>query len=120
MAAIHRLRLPLSLRAFLRASVLGLLVAGLVMKPAMTLACEINEAPAQVDKGLVSGTDGSTASDGCCLIQDCGDCCAHASAMTSQSKPAATLPLATGALPVLSVEFEPIAYPVAFRPPITI
>lgn len=115
MAALHRLRFPLFLRVF----VLGLLMAGVVMKPALTLACEIGEASAQVD-GPVSGIGGSTAGDGCCLVQECGDCCAHASAMTSQSKLAATLPLATGPLPVLSVDFEPIAYPVAFRPPITI
>jgi hypothetical protein len=116
MAAIHRLRFPLFLRVF----VLGLLVAGLVTKPATTLACEISEASAQVDKGPVSGIGGSTAGDGCCLLQECGDCCAHAPAMASQSKLTAGLPATTGPLPVLSMDFEPIAYPVAFRPPITI
>jgi len=119
MSGLHRLHLPLALHVF----VLGLLVFGLVMRPVLAVACEIKDAQ-QVLTGehlaaVVKSSDRG-ANEDCCLVQNCSECCAHAAAMVPQVEVAAAFSGAANPLPALSVEFEPTAYPVAFRPPIAI
>jgi hypothetical protein len=60
------------------------------------------------------------ASDDCCLGQNCNECCAHTAAMAPQWRVAAAVPAVASPLPSLSMDFEPTADPVAFRPPIAI
>src|SRR5687767_12638912 len=100
--------------------VLCLLAFGLVMKPVLAVACEIDDAR-QVLSGThqpVLTTDVDSIDD-CCPSQNCSECCAHTVAMVPKLKVAATLALVANPLSTLSVEFEPTAYPVALRPPIT-
>jgi hypothetical protein len=110
---------PLALRVF----VLGLLMFGLVMKPVLAAACEIEDArQALVGEHAVPTVNSSDhyAGEDCCVVQNCGECCVHVAAMVPQVKVADTFAVAPNPLPALSVEFEPTAYPVAFRPPIAI
>jgi hypothetical protein len=115
MFRLNRLRLPLALRVFM----LGLLVFGLVMNPVLAAACEIGDASQSLagQHQPVVAPD-SQADEDCCLVQDCSACCAHVAAMVPALKVAAAFPEVASPLPVLSMEFEPTAYPVAFRPPI--
>ena len=99
--------------------VLCLLVFGLVMKPVLAVACEIDDARqvlADSHQPVVAADSGG--SDDCCPSQNCSECCAHTVAMVPKLKVATSLPLMASPLPTLSVEFEPTAYPVALRPPI--
>lgn len=115
MSGLLRLHLPLALRLF----VMGLLVFGLLVKPVLAAACEIDDARpglAGQQQSIVAADPGT--SEDCCLVQDCNACCAQVAAMVPQLKVAAAAPRLASPLPALSVEFEPTAYPVAFRPPI--
>lgn len=117
MAVLHRIHLPPALRVF----VLGLLVLGLLMKPVLVVACEIDDVQrtlAGEHRSPLLEAPASDAGDVCCGVQNCGECCTPAAAVVSQWKLVTALPAMTGPLPSLSVEFEPTARLVAFRPPI--
>jgi hypothetical protein len=116
MSGLHRLRLPLALRVF----VLALLAFGLLMKPVLAVACEIDDARqglAGQHQPLVAADPGTGGED-CCLVQNCNQCCVHTVAVLPPLKVAASFFAVASPLPALSVEFEPTAYPVALRPPI--
>lgn len=98
--------------------VLCLLVFGLVMKPVLAVACEIDDARRVLTDGQPVAAAESEDSDECCPSQNCNECCCPTVAMVPKLKVAASLSLAASPLPALSVEFEPTAYPVALRPPI--
>ena len=110
-----RFHLPLALRLLL----LGLLLFGLLVKPVLAATCEIDDARPELagQHQSVVASDTGTSED-CCLVQDCNACCAQVAAMAPQLKVSAAVPQFASPLPALSVEFEPPAYPVAFRPPI--
>lgn len=104
-----------------RILLLGLLMAVVLVKPVLAMTCEIHDA----QRVLASGSEAvmtavqDSAVDECCALPACNDCCTHATALLSTLATPSPAVIATSALPSLSVGFEPIALPVAIRPPIT-
>lgn len=111
----------------LRILLLGLLMVGVLVKPVLVLAGELHEA----EHALLTGDDGH-ADDGSSdpiepsdpknpwhALMHFGHCCGQAPALLPLMYLGSITPAATDPLPLLSVEFQPTAHPVAFRPPIT-
>lgn len=103
----------------LRFLMLALLMAGVLVKPVLAAECEIRDVQ-QLIVGEMAAAEAphSTSDEDCCSLPNCSDCCAHTIALLPPGGMAATAPMMATVLPALSVDFEPIAFPVAFRPPI--
>lgn len=110
--------LPYSSSVF-RFLMLTLLVAGVLVKPVLAVDCEIRDAQ-QLIVGEMAAAEAphSNSGEDCCSLPNCNDCCAHTIALLPPVGMAAAAPMMPTVLPALSVDFEPIAFPVAFRPPI--
>ena len=116
-----------SLPSVLRILMLGLLMAGVLMKPVIALAGELHEA------GHVQSTDQdghfqddasvpvdpSDATNPWHALMHFSHCCGQAPALLPLMYLSSFAPVATEPLPQLSVEFQPAVHPVAFRPPIS-
>lgn len=103
----------------LRFLMLALLVAGMLVRPVLAAGCEIRDTQQIAANGHPAGAAELPASDEvCCSLPNCNDCCAHAVALLPPVGGAPAVPAAAAVLPALSVGFEPIAFPVAIRPPI--
>jgi len=103
---------------FLRLLVLGMLVLGLLVKPALAAHCELEDL--QGDFGqvvLVDATD-ADAGDACCPGQVCGECCTAGTVVPSLSVTAGAIAVAAINGLAGAVEFKPAQYPVSIRPPI--
>ena len=104
---------------YLRLLALAVLVLGMLAKPVLVAACEVDDL-CQSNAGTPSMTHdtGDRADDGCCPSRICGECCT-ASAMlpvtvgTGQATPLDTCPHSA-----CRVESEPASLPVEHRPPI--
>ncbi|TKR29580.1 hypothetical protein FCE95_15740 [Luteimonas gilva] len=99
----------------------GLLIFGILAKPVLAIACEIHDAKraiAEASQGVSATAPELDQGEGCCALPDCNDCCAHTVAMLPTLAVLRAEPAAGPPLPALSVEFEPAALAVAFRPPI--
>lgn len=115
MFARHRLRSS----PILRLLVLALLVSGALAKPLLAVACELGDArQALVAQQAAQPAGEAGASGDCCPAQDCTECCVPATALVPGLGVATGSSVNAGLLPTLSVQFEPRAYPVGFRPPI--
>jgi len=115
-----------SLSCLFRLLMLGLLMAGVLVKPVIAFAGELHEA----EHAALSGDDGH-ADDGSSdpvdpddsknpwhALMHVGHCCGQTPALLPLAYLGAITPVATDPLPTLSVAFQPAAQPVAFRPPI--
>lgn len=110
----HRLRMQA-----MRSIALALLLIGMVMNPMLAAACQIDDIGDRMSGQHPSVSNHAPSQDGsCCLAQGCSACCAHVAFFRSALAVASGLPADAGVLPVLSIEFEPTACPVPFRPPI--
>lgn len=103
----------------LRFLILALLMAGMLVKPVLAVECEIRDAQ-QLVVGHVQTTDteAPASDEGCCSVPNCNDCCAHSLALHPPTGGTPAVPMTAPALPAMSVDFKPISFPVAFRPPI--
>jgi hypothetical protein len=111
-----------SLSYTLRILMLGLLMAGALVKPMLAFDCDIRGAGQVLagDLRAVAGQEpAQDAHDDCCSLPSCGDCCAHTAAVIPQFQVNMMVSTAKAALPSLSVEFAPTAQSLVFRPPIT-
>jgi hypothetical protein len=110
----------ISLSSVLRFLMLALLVAGVLVRPVLAVECDIRDAQQSVAAGHLqtAGTEAPSPHEDCCSLPNCSDCCAHIAALLPPFGVAAAVPMTAAVLPALSVDFEPIAFPVAFRPPI--
>ncbi|MHB8911155.1 MAG: hypothetical protein ACYC42_00555 [Lysobacter sp.] len=116
-----------SLSFALRILLLGLLMAGTLVKPVIAFAGELHEAEhaqltgddGQVDDGSSDPIDPSDSENSWHALMHFGHCCGQAPALLALVYLGSITPTATDPLPPLSVEFQPAAHPVAFRPPIT-
>ena len=103
----------------LRFLMLALLMAGVLVKPVLAVECEIRGAQLSlVDHAQTAGNEVPSSDEDCCPVLNCDDCCAHSLALHPPVGGASAVPVTAPALPALSVDFKPIAFPVAFRPPI--
>lgn len=108
-----------SLSSVLRFLMLAMLVAGMLVRPGLAFECEIRDVQHALTGDLqATEAAGTTPNEDCCSLPNCNDCCAHTIALLPPVGVAAAVPMAAAVLPALSVDFEPIAFPVAFRPPI--
>ena len=108
----------ISLSSVFRFLILALFVAGMLVKPVLAAECEINDALFASSGTQAVSTDASGSHEDCCSLPDCNDCCAHSMALQPAFAGATAGSMRASVLPSLSVDFEPIAFPVAFRPPI--
>lgn len=109
--------LPLLFRTLL----LGLLVVGTLVKPVLAIACEIHDVQRAAAEASQNGPEAASQpgqEESCCSLPDCNDCCAHTVALLPALDVARATPAAAALLSSLSIEFEPAAFAVAFRPPI--
>lgn len=114
LSQLYRLRMQA-----LRSIALGVLLIGMVMNPMLAAACQIDDIGDRMSGQHPSVSNHAPSQDGnCCLAQGCSACCAHVAFFRSALAVASGLPAGAGVLPALSIEFEPTAYPVPFRPPI--
>lgn len=98
---------------------LGLLMAGILVKPVLAIACEIHDVQKMAaNAGQATGVEEPGSDESCCLLPDCNDCCAHTTAVVPQFDIVPAVAIAVVPLPLLSVKFEPTAIAAAFRPPI--
>jgi hypothetical protein len=100
---------------------LALLMAGVLVKPVLAAECGIRDAAHALSETSQTGAAEAPdlpAGEDCCAFADCNDCCAHAAAVMRSPDATAAVPMNASLMPSLSVDFEPIACPVPFRPPI--
>lgn len=110
----HRLRMQA-----MRSVALALLLIGMVLNPMLAAACQIDDIGDRMSGQHPSVSNHAPAQDGqCCPMQGCSACCAHVAVFLPALDVVSGLPAGAGVLPVLSIEFEPTAYPVPVRPPI--
>lgn len=105
----------------LRVFVLLMLVAGLLVRPLLVIACDIEDVRGAIAAGqevVVNAETGNPAGD-CCATTACGECCTPSTLGTPAStRLAAHVPASPQMLPEPPGRFEPTAYPVDSRPPI--
>lgn len=99
---------------------LGLLMIGILVKPMLAIACEIHDVQRVAADAMLTVAEAPDADsdESCCPLPDCNDCCAHTTALMPALNSVPTALMAASPLPSMSVEFEPTAFPVPFRPPI--
>lgn len=111
----------------LRLLALLVLVIGLVAKPILVVACELDDlrlaqssSEATHEAVLLGGSQASDgpASDACCPGQTCGECCTAGNMLPAPMTTSAAMPVDGRPAVELRVHFEPTALPVAIRPPI--
>ena len=116
-----------SLPTVFRILMLGLLMAGVLVKPVIAFAGELHEA-GHVESTDQDGhfqddasepVDPSDATNPWHALMHFSHCCGQAPAMLPTIHVGSVTPVATEPLPRLSVEFQPPVHPVAFRPPIS-
>lgn len=108
-----------STSSVLRFLMLALLLAGVLVKPVLAVECEIRDVrQLVVDHVQTADSEAPASDEDCCTAPNCSDCCAHSVALQPLAGGPLAAPMTAPALPALSVDFEPIAFPVAFRPPI--
>lgn len=98
---------------------LGLLMVGVLMRPAMAIACEMHDVLPTV--GADAGAHAAAAEDSdedCCSFPGCHESCAHTAALIPQFE--IPMPVAVVVAPSqpLPVAFDLPEQPVALRPPI--
>ena len=116
---------PLS--SVLRIVLLGLLLLGVMVKPAIAFAGVLHEAEHALlagqdrpaDDRSASGADPADEDDPWHALMHHGHCCGQSLAVLPQAMVGSLLPSGSHPPPPLSVEFQPATHPVAFRPPIT-
>ena len=92
---------------------IGLLLAAVLLKPVFAFECFCADPGHGVDVAAIA-----TGGEDCCLGQDCGDCCAHVTAVVPLERP---LPLShTGTVISTAVvsPYRPRPVHGVFRPPI--
>ena len=104
------------LTSALRFLMLAALLAGMLAKPALAVACAIHDVQPAASDVRPGETDESD--EGCCQLSDCGDCCAQAVALRQHLTSAPAIVVAAPDLPVSSIDIAPIVIGVALRPPI--
>ena len=106
----------------LRALVTLMLVAGLLVRPLVVIACDIEDVGTAIAAGQGGGVvDAGIGGDGgdCCASIECGECCAPSPLVTpALARLAAHVPVSPQALPDPPASFEPMIHPVDARPPI--
>lgn len=106
----------------LHALALLVLALGLLARPLMAAACDIEDARVAVASGQGIAVDSAVrdvGDDDCCAGIECGECCAPVPLGTpALARLAAYVPVSPHMLPEPSGRFEPVAYPVDSRPPI--
>lgn len=120
-----------SLSSVFRILMLGLLMAGVLVKPVIAFAGDMHEAEhaalsghddhddGHADDGSSDPVDPADSENPWHALMHVGHCCGQAPALLSWAPLGSITPTATDPLPLLSVEFQPTVHPVAFRPPIT-
>ena len=116
-----------SLSSVFRILMLGLLMAGVLVKPVIAFAGALHEAEhvaltgdsGHADDGSSELDDPSDAKNPWHELMHFSHCCGQAPALLPLTYLGCITPAATDPLPLLSVAFQPTAHPVAFRPPIT-
>lgn len=107
----------------LRLLALLVLMVGLVAKPVLVAACELDDmrlaqaSVANVAHGTAD-TIGDPAGDACCPGQACGECCTAGNMLPASMATSAAMPLDGNPAMETCAESEPAALPVAIRPPI--
>jgi len=105
--------------ALLRLLLLVLLVGGIVAGPVLALDCELRDMqPSTVLDPSDGGSEEPAPTEDCCAVSDCSNCCSHTVALQPLFDQARSVRVASVVLCSHASAFEPIAVPVALRPPI--
>src|SRR5687767_7907199 len=100
-----------SLPSLFRIVMLGLLMAGLLAKPVLAIACEIHDVQKTAASAVQAiAAEESGSDEGCCSLPDCNDCCAHTTAVVPEFLVVPAVAVAASPPPSLSVKFEPAAF----------
>jgi len=103
----------------LRLLALAVLVLGMLAKPILVAACELEDlGRAQVEAGYVVDDTGDSSGDACCPGQACGECCTATTMLPAATVMGRATALDTRPRANAWVESEPAPLPVANRPPI--
>jgi len=116
-----------SLSSVLRILMLCLLMAGVLVKPVIAFAGELHEAEhaqltgdnGHADGGSSDPIDPADSENPWHALMHVGHCCGQAPAVLPLMILGSIVPTGTDPVPEWSVEFQPTAHPVAFRPPIS-
>lgn len=116
-----------SLPFVFRILLLGLLMAGVLVKPVIAFAGELHEAEhvhltgdnGHGDDGSSDPIDPADSKNPWHALMHVGHCCGQTPALLPLVYLGPIVPMVTEPLPPWSVEFQPTAHPVAFRPPIS-
>lgn len=107
----------------LRLLALLLLALGLLVKPVLVAACELDDLalPQSGIEQVIEAADDADdhADDACCPGKVCGECCTAATLLAMVPAATTATPIAAGPHPRAWVQSEPAALPVAIRPPIS-
>lgn len=126
MATLDAMYALTSLSSVFRILMLGLLMAGVMVKPVIAFAGALHEAGhaestggnGHVEDGTSDMVDPSDSANPWHELMHFSHCCGQAPALLPLMYQGSVTPAATDLLPLLSVEFQPAVHPVAFRPPI--
>lgn len=113
-----RPRRPARLFACLRLLALFALVIGLMARPALAVACVLDDAQPVAEVRAAGVATGAATPDACCPGESCDDCCTSAGAMVPAPAMVSAAPLQRPACVTRACAFAPPSYPVAVRPPI--
>lgn len=103
----------------LRLLALAMLVLGMLAKPMLVAACEVEDMRlAQAGAGYAVDSAGEASGDACCPGQVCGECCTATTMLHVATTMGDAAPLDSYPRAVAWVEYEPAPLPVAHRPPI--
>ena len=112
-------RLPDHAIRCLRLLALAALVLGLLAKPILVAACELEDLRlAQVETGSVVDDAGEPGGDPCCPGQACGPCCAVTTLLPAAVAAGQVATPVAHPQPALRAGHAPAPLPVAYRPPI--
>lgn len=107
----------------LRLLALLVLAMGLLAKPVLVAACELDDlvwAQGAIEQlADAPGDAADTPGDDCCPGKVCGECCTAATFLPIAPLATAATPVAAGPHPRIWVRSEPAALPVDIRPPIS-
>ena len=105
--------------ACLRLLAMAVLVLGLLAKPVLVAACELDDlAAAHGQSGHLVDAIGESSAGECCPGQSCGECCSATSMLPVVPAPGPAVTHGVRPPALVRVELEPGPLPVAHRPPI--
>lgn len=127
MANLIHMPALISLRSVFRTLMLGLLMAGVLVKPVIAIAGAVHEAEhsslsgdhGQHDNLSSEPIDSSDTTNPWHALVHFSHCCGQAPVLLSLIYLGSITPAASDPLPLLSFELPPAVHPVAFRPPIS-